>query len=96
MSLGDYNSIPALNNFFKLVSTDTTENGQAYITGIEGYDHPVYALMYHPEYQMIDFLTTKTWDTIRNKETLDIFEHVARFIYEQALHVRTINAAQFG
>lgn len=96
MSLGDYNKIPALNNFFKVVSTDTAKSGQAYITGVEAYDHPVYALMFHPEYQMIDFLTTKTWNTIRSKETLDIFEHIARFIYEQALHVRTFNAAQFG
>lgn len=87
----DFDSIPSLKNFFKVISTDRTENGEQFLTAMEAYNHNIYALMYHPEYQMLEFVSEKTWNTIQNQDTQDIIEHIGEFIYEQASHLRKLN-----
>lgn len=72
ISVADYNALPEFNSFFKVISTDHTAEGQEFLTALEANDHPIYALMYHPEYQMLDFLTNERFNTIRDKDTLEI------------------------
>ena len=66
ISAGDYQSIPSLRRFFKVISTDTTYDKEEFLTALEAYNYPIYALMYHPEYQWLDFLSTDTFNTIKN------------------------------
>jgi anthranilate/para-aminobenzoate synthase component II len=48
--LDDFNSLPQLHSFFKLLSIDTAVDGRTFISGLEAKEHPIFALMYHPEY----------------------------------------------
>jgi hypothetical protein len=57
VSLEDYQSIQSLQSFFKLISTDVAEDNREYITGMEAREHSIYATMYHPEYQLMNFLS---------------------------------------
>ena len=91
VSLEDYQQIPSLNNFFKLLSTDVAENGVTYITGLQSNNFPIYALMYHPEYQVMDFESEHTFNVVKNQQTIDIFEHLGEFIYKEALRNRIHN-----
>jgi len=74
-----------------VIASDHTIEGQHFLTGLEAYDHPIYALMFHPEYQMLDFLTREHWNTIKNKETLDIIAHLGRFFYNEVVRIRKLN-----
>ena len=91
VSVSDYEAIPSFNSFFKVIASDHTIEGQHFLTGLEAYDHPIYALMFHPEYQMLDFLTREHWNTIKNKETLDIIAHLGRFFYNEVVRIRKLN-----
>ena len=79
-----------------MLSTDRTEKGIKFLTALESYDYPIYALMYHPEYQMLEYLSQTTLNTIDNKDTIDIIEHLGHFIYRQALQNRKLNKGLFG
>jgi len=57
VSVNDYNKLPALNRFFKVISTDVTEKGEPFLTALEAHNYPIYALMYHPEYQLMEFIS---------------------------------------
>ena len=81
ISSADYEAIPSLKSFFKVLSTDRTEKGIKFLTAMESYEYPIYAIMYHPEYQMLEYLSQTTLNTIDNKDTIDIIEHLGHFIY---------------
>ena len=91
VSMDDYEQVEPLNSLFRLISTDVAEDGREYITGLEARDHSIYATMYHPEYQLMDFLSEKTFNIVRNQETIDIFESFGDFIYKEALRNRAYN-----
>jgi hypothetical protein len=50
IAVNDYNKLPALNRFFKVISTDVTAKGEPYLAALEAFNYPIYALMDHPEY----------------------------------------------
>ena len=58
------------------------------MTAFEAYGYPIYGLMYHPEYQMLSYLSKDQWVTKRTPETMAIIENLSRFIYETALNNR--------
>ena len=89
--MSDYNKLPALNRFFKVISTDVTENGEPFLTALESINFPIYALMYHPEYQLMEFLSEKTFNVVNNPDTRAIFENLGQFIYKEATRLRIIN-----
>lgn len=49
----DFQSNPALSNFFKTISEDTLPEGLKFVTGFEAFNYPFYCVLYHPEYQMM-------------------------------------------
>jgi hypothetical protein len=83
VSVNDFNKLPAFNKFFKVLSTDVTESGEHYLTGLEAFNYPFYALMYHPEYQLMEFLSDKTFNIVNNPETRAIYENLGLFIYNK-------------
>jgi len=48
------------------------KNGKKFIDSFEAYDYPIFATMYHPEYQTIDFIGSKKWDIKQNAATDEI------------------------
>ncbi len=50
VSMSDFESIPSLNSFFKVISYDRTRRGEIFPTHVEAYNHSVFGLLYHPEY----------------------------------------------
>jgi hypothetical protein len=64
---------PRLEHFFKVISTDWTKENKEFLTALEAFNYPIFTLMYHPEYQLLEFLSDKTFNTVRNKYTIDIY-----------------------
>jgi hypothetical protein len=40
---------------------------------MEAKNYPIYSTMYHPEYQLLDFVGKYKWDLVNNKTT----DHIA-------------------
>lgn len=75
VSLQTYNKYPKFVEQMKVTSTDTlVQNGTSieFITTMEGKDYPLFASMYHPEYQMLEFIGPQKWSIIGNKTTDEI------------------------
>ena len=69
VSVNDYLNLHSLLYFYKVISTDVTNDGKPFVTAIEAYDYPIFGLQYHPEYQMMQYLTEDTLNTQSNYET---------------------------
>lgn len=66
VSIDTYESTPGLRDFMKITQKDTwTRNYDGvdveFINSMEARDYPIFTTMYHPEYQMIDYLGNKRW-----------------------------------
>lgn len=91
---------PQLVDFFKVIATDKDPVYQKdYITVIEARNYPIYGMMFHPEYQLIDQSAYASNDTIsiklntRNNEvTQYTYKALSRFIKSQLM----ANSHSFG
>lgn len=66
VSLETYNQSEGLKKNMKIVQTDTwirpgDDKEIEFIAAMEGANYPVFAFMYHPEYQMLDYQGDKAW-----------------------------------
>ena len=65
-----YNSFPNLRDFMKITQTDVYENEDGevidFIGSMEAYDYPIFSTMYHPEYQLLEFLGPRMWNLAEN------------------------------
>ena len=65
VSFNTYNNTPGLKDFMKITQSDTlVQDGETikFINSMEGRDYPVYLIMYHPEYQLLQFYGQKQWN----------------------------------
>jgi len=46
----DFYSTPLV-DIYKVLSVDYRDDGTEYVTAMEGYKYPFFAVMYHPEFQ---------------------------------------------
>lgn len=60
VGLDTYKQKIGLRRFLKLLQTDHV-HGKQFIDAAEAKNYPMYLFMYHPEYQMLDFVGTKRW-----------------------------------
>ena len=70
-----FNKTQGLKDFMKITQTDTLETNKGNITFIdsmESKDYPIYTTMYHPEYQLLDFVGKKKWNLVKQKATDEI------------------------
>jgi gamma-glutamyl hydrolase len=44
-----YQTNPALNKFYNVLSTNVDRKGVPFVSSIEAYDYPFYATQFHPE-----------------------------------------------
>ena len=59
----------------KITQVDTLVSEKKNITfvdSMESKDYPIYATMYHPEYQLLDFIGRKKWNLVKQKATDEI------------------------
>lgn len=52
--------------------------------------------MYHPEYQVMPFLSEQKFDVVNNKQTQEIFANIGQFFYQEAMRLRANNIAIQG
>lgn len=81
ITMTNYKSISSFNNFFKVIATDKSVKGTQFLTAFEAYDHDIYGIMFHPEYQMLSYTSVDEWNTKKTAETMDIIENLSNFIY---------------
>lgn len=76
VSFDTYNSIPKLKNFMRITQSDVLvkSDGQKikFINSYESEHYPMYATMYHPEYQNLKFEGRKKWNLVANSQTDEI------------------------
>jgi hypothetical protein len=75
VSFDTFNSVPKLKKFMKVTQSDiSNQDGKKikFINSFESNDYPMYATMYHPEYQMLKFEGKKKWNLIANSTTDEI------------------------
>ena len=59
----------------KITQTDTlvTEKGNiTFVDSMEGIEYPIFVTMYHPEYQLLDFIGRKKWNLVNEQATDEI------------------------
>lgn len=54
--LSQYEKYPSLRNFFRILSYDEVPDSPPIVAAVEAYDYPIYAVQYHPEKNLFDFL----------------------------------------
>lgn len=88
ISVETYLNIPKLHNFMKITQTDFYErDGEEveYIVSMEAKDYPIYATMYHPEYQTLTFDSKLKWVLVANDITDRIAYRISRRLFLDAL-----------
>ena len=53
---------PSLGKEMRILQTDVDAKGGRFIDAMESKKYPIFATMYHPEYQLLDFVGSKKWD----------------------------------
>ncbi len=64
-SPGAYNPIPMIADYYNKVPDGIVNNRHKYTAGAKGYTNPVPYDFTTPEYQVLDTITTKKWETCR-------------------------------
>lgn len=76
VSFDTFNSIPKLKSFMKITQSDILVKSDGsrlkFINSYESEQYPMYATMYHPEYQNLKFEGMKKWNLIANNKTDEI------------------------
>ncbi|CDW76180.1 gamma-glutamyl hydrolase [Stylonychia lemnae] len=82
----DYLANEDLHQFFKVNAIDYDVNDRKYLTQIEARKYPIYAIMFHPEYQVVHVNETahKNFLTVENQYTHYVFKHISKFIHQEA------------
>jgi hypothetical protein len=80
----DFANNAKLSSFFKQTSASITDAGVLFAMSMEANDYPIYAIMYHNEYQWYHFLTEDKFNQVQNEETAAMYHHVSRFMFNEA------------
>lgn len=77
ISLDTFNSSKGLREFMKITQTDVwtrPSDGKdiEFVASMESRDYPIFTTMYHPEYQLLDYLGEKKWETGHKEHTEEI------------------------
>ena len=81
ISTSKFNSYPALTREFKILQSDTL-NDVEFVCAFEGVNYPFFAVLYHPEYQILPAQRVMKFNNC--PETLRIYKHLSQFMFEQA------------
>ena len=51
-----------------------------FLTVIEAYQYPIYGIMFHPEYQILEFTGDEGFELNNNKDTEEIAYKISNFL----------------
>ena len=57
-----------------------------FLTVIEAYQYPIYGIMFHPEYQILEFTGDEGFELNNNKDTEEIAYKISNFLKQEALN----------
>jgi anthranilate/para-aminobenzoate synthase component II len=77
ISLETFNKTKGLNEFMKVTQTDVWKRPSdgkmiKFIASMEAKEYPIFTTMYHPEYQLLDYLGDKRWEGGHKDHTEEI------------------------
>lgn len=84
VNLDSYLTNPKFKEEMKVLQTDTycdkekDKKNVTYIVAMEGKKYPIFAMLYHPELQSIDYLNGNHWNTLNTKVTDEIAYRISR------------------
>lgn len=76
-----YEKYPELASFFRIISIDEVPDSPPIVATVEAYDYPIYAVQYHPEKNLFDFLHPSIPHTRRGQQ---FTEDLAFFFVSEA------------
>lgn len=82
--LTDFTRNAELNGFFRILQTDSIKelNDLTYVVSVEAHRYPIYGMLYHPEYQLLDY--GQPFNNNRNDDTIAICYYLSNFLRDQA------------
>lgn len=72
-----------LKNFFRVLSTNTDENGAAFISSYEAKDFPFYGVMWHPEKNNFEFRTILRNGMPHTRNAVRVSQYMANFFVDE-------------
>lgn len=84
ITVADFTRNSRLNSFFRILQTDSIAhmNNLTYVVSVEARDYPIYGMLYHPEYQLLE--PGLPFDNSRNSDTIAICYYLSNFIRGEA------------
>lgn len=83
VSTDEYHSNKALNEFFRLLSTNRDKEGKKeFVSTIEAYDYPFYGTQWHPEKNSFEWTSREAIN--HSKEAVLVTQYMANFFVNQA------------
>eukprot|EP00727_Mastigamoeba_balamuthi_P008063 m51a1_g3878 putative peptidase c26 family protein (434) ;mRNA; r:30437-32299 len=82
VSVDRFRNHSRLSRFYKSLSEDQDRQGHRFVSSVEAYDYPFYAIMWHPE--KTDFEWNSRDAVPRSKESSEAAYYVSRFLISEA------------
>jgi len=77
-----YETNPALSTFFRIISWNTDRANKAFISSVEAFKYPIYALQWHPEKVAFEWSVTEGID--HSSDSVEANQYVAEFFLSEA------------
>lgn len=78
-----YNKVESMKKMFKVIATDS-QNGVEFVNAFEAYNYPIYGMIFHPEYQNMEFLSDIKMNNLDNADTFEIVLSFSKFMNNEA------------
>lgn len=79
---GDYAANPRLAQFFKVVSTNNDRAGKTFVSTVEAYNYPIWALQWHPEKNQFEWYKSEVIN--HGPVAIDVMQYMAQFFVDQS------------
>ncbi|XP_033106633.1 gamma-glutamyl hydrolase-like [Anneissia japonica] len=73
-----------LDKFFRIISVNKDSNGLEFISTMEAFDHPIYAVQWHPEKNSFEWNPHRDSAIPHSPGALAVAQHVANFLVSEA------------
>ena len=73
-----------LRAFFDVLSTNTDESGEEFVSTYEAKDYPIYGVMWHPEKVAFEFKTAKQTNIPHSANAVKTSQYTANFFVDEA------------
>jgi gamma-glutamyl hydrolase len=92
-----YNSNPALSSFYRIISWNNDRNNKQFVSTVESFKYPIYALQWHPEKPAFEWTVTEGID--HSTDSIMANEYVSDFFISEtrkSTHIFSTPAAEYS